>query len=343
MKPSPLAFGTTVTRRSLLVGAGIATIGAGLESTRAVAATPVSVALDWYPNANHAGLYWAASEGLFAAADLDVTLRTPADPSAVLQTVAGGRDTFGISYQPDILLARSVGVPIVAVASIVPRPLLGVMSLASSGITSPADLKGATVGYPGIPAQEAFLRTILREQNLSLDDIQLVNVEFNLLPSLISGQAKAVMGAYWTHETFVAEEEGYPVDLLKVDDWGVPAYDELVLVASEQTVAENSDLVSAVCAAMTAGYQAAANDQAKALTILQAASDDFDLVVETQGLALLARIWINAGPALGTLNADRWQTFATWMVGEGLIPEDADLGEYLFAPAVVEPAATPSS
>ena len=74
---------------------------------RAQELTPVTVALDWYPNANHAGLYLAQERGYFADEGLAVDLYTPADPTTVLQTVGAGRDTFGISYQTDVLLARA--------------------------------------------------------------------------------------------------------------------------------------------------------------------------------------------------------------------------------------------
>ena len=187
-------------RRALLAGSLAATAGFRRQrSARSQSLDQVSIALDWYPNANHAGLFWAQEENWFEQAELDVTLVTPADPTTVLQTVAAGRDTFGISYQPDILLARAQGLPVTAVCALVPRPLLGIMSLKSESISRPADLRGKVVGYTGIPSQEAFLQTMLATDGVELDEITLNNVEFNLLPTLISGQAVAVMGAFWTH------------------------------------------------------------------------------------------------------------------------------------------------
>ena len=331
-----------LSRRTILAASGLLAGGAAAVHP-AHAQTAISIALDWYPNANHAGIYWAEDAGWFTDAGLEVTVRTPADPSSVLQTVAAGRDTFGISYQPDVLLARDQGVPVVAVASIVPRPLLGVMSLASSGIASPADLAGRTVGYPGIPAQEAFLRTMLAGQNLTLDDIELVNVEFNLLPALLSDQAAAVMGAYWTHETIVAEQQGYPVSLLKVDEWGVPLYDELVLVTSEDVIAKQADVVDHLIAAVRNGYAAAAANQPRALESLQAASPEIDLAVETKGLALLAEIWTSAGSNLGLLDSARWDAFAEWMVEQGLVREAPAASAALYEAALIESVATPGN
>ena len=109
---------------------------------RALAQEPeletVSVALDWYPNANHAGLYLAQERGYYAEEGLAPEFYTPSDPTTVLQTVGAGRDDFGISYQTDVLLARAAGVPVVSVLALVQTPLQGIMVLADSGITRPA-------------------------------------------------------------------------------------------------------------------------------------------------------------------------------------------------------------
>ncbi|MDQ3512936.1 MAG: ABC transporter substrate-binding protein [Chloroflexota bacterium] len=309
---------------------------------------PVSVALDWYPNANHAGLFLADARGTFAAAGLgDVTLTTPADPTTVLQTVAAGRDTLGISYQTDVLLARAQGVPVVSVAAIAGQPLLGVMSLAETAIGRPADLAGRTVGYPGIPSQEAFLATMLEADGRELGDVELVNVGFDLLPALFSGRAEAVMGAYWTHETILADRQGYPNTILRVEEWGVPPYYELVLVAGEETLAAREEDVAGFVAAMVEGYRAAIADPTAALDALAAASPELDRDVEEEGLRLLAGVWSGPGEgrgaAFGTQVAARWDAYGAWMVDRGLIPADLDIAAAWTDRFVPLPAATPAA
>ncbi len=318
-----------LSRRRFVAGATGAT-GAALAAFpagRSLGAqeTPVTVALDWYPNANHAGLYLALERGWFAEAGLAVDLYTPADPTTVLQTVGAGRDTFGISYQTDVLLARAAGVPVVSVAAMVQQPLLGIMVLEASGIERPADLRGKTVAYPGIPSQEAFLATMLEADGLGMADVELVNVGFDLGPAVISGRADGAMGAYWTHETIVAERAGYPVSLLRVEEWGVPPYYELVLVASEATVADDPETVRRFLAAARRGYEAAAAEPAAALDALAATSPDLDRAVEAEGLALLIPAWTAGGVAFGTQEPARWAEYAAWMVERGLIPADLDV------------------
>jgi putative hydroxymethylpyrimidine transport system substrate-binding protein len=332
-----------LSRRSFLAGSVAAAATTRVQAGRAQGREKASIALDWYPNANHAGLFWAQSRNLFAEAGLDITIETPADPTTVLQTVAAGRDTFGISYQPDILLARAQKLPVVAVCAIVPRPLQGIMSLTSAGITRPSDLRGKTVGYPGIPSQEAFLTTMLATDGARMEEITLNNVEFNLLPTLISGQAAAVMGAFWTHETIVAEQEGYPVSIMKVEDWGVPLYDELVLVTSEETLATRADMVASALGAIRAGYLAAAADQSQAIDMLSTAYPETDRAVEEQGIALLAPLWTEADPGFGIMRPDDWARFADWMMEHQLLPAGFELAGTIGANQPTSSPATPTA
>lgn len=335
----------SVTRRRLLGGVAVLPVALAMSRLPDVAAQEaekISIALDWYPNANHAGLFLAQERGYFEDAGLDVELYTPSDPTVVLQTVGAGRDDFGISYQTDVLLARGEAVPVVSVAALVQHPLMGVMALESSGIARPADLAGKTVGYPGIPSQEAFLRTMLESDGASMDDVELINVDFNLVPAVISEQVDAVMGAYWTHETILAEQEGYPVTMLRVEEWGVPDYYELVLVASEEKIASNPDQVSALLGAIERGYLDAIADPDAAIEAMKAAYPELDETVERQGLELLIPVWLDAEGRYGAQSAERWEAYAGWMKGAGLIADDLDAGSAFAIFDVPEPGAPAS-
>ena len=284
--------------------------------------TKVSLALDWYPNSNHAGIFYAKDLGLFSSANLEVEVYTPSDPSTILQTVGAGRDQFGISYQPDLLLARNEGVPVVAVSSIVRSPLNSIMTLGSSGISSPAELKGRTVGYPGIPLNIGILESILDGQGLTMNDIELIDVGFDLVPALLSKRVDAVIGAFWSHESILIELEGKEVNILKFQDWGIPEYHELVLVTSEDYLAKNEDIVMGFIKAFNQGFESSIKDNEAAMDSLVKAFPEVNVELEKRGIKLLSPLWEESR---SSKNLDSWNKFGDWMKSKGLINSDLDI------------------
>jgi putative hydroxymethylpyrimidine transport system substrate-binding protein len=281
----------------------------------------VKLALDWYPNANHAGLFVAQDKAYFEDEGLKVNMYTPVDPSTVLQTVGAGQDDFGISYQPDVLLARAQGVPVVSIAAMVQHPLNSVMTLKSSGLTRPRDLVGKKVGYPGIPTNEPLLDTMLKADGArGLQDVELVNVGFDLVPALVSGTVDAIVGGYWTHESIIMENQGYPVNIMRVEEWGVPDYYELVLVTSEDTLNKRPKVVERFLKAVRRGYdEAISNPQGSVDILLKGAQgQEVDEAIERPGADLLAPLW-KTDSGFGEQRGDRWESFARWMQDNRLL------------------------
>ncbi|MBM3957258.1 MAG: ABC transporter substrate-binding protein [Gemmatimonadetes bacterium] len=292
---------------------------------RAAEAAKVRLALDWYPNSNHAGVYEALERGLFEEEGLEVEVYTPADPSTILQTVGAGRDDFGISYQPDVLLARSEGVPVVSVAALVQHPLNSMMALKGSGIDRPGLLKGRKVGITGIPVEERLLETMLEYDGLEVEEVAFVNVGFDLSPALMAGVVDAIVGAYWTHESIQMELEGYEVNVMRIEQWGVPDYYELVLVVSEETLAKRREIVERFVRAFRRGYEAAAADtQGAVTTLVKASPESANEEVERRGIELLAPLWTEGVPRFGWQDAARWESYTAWMKARGLVREGLD-------------------
>ena len=313
-----------IVRASAAVSAEFAIATPAASVAHAQESTSVTLALDWYPNANHAGIYVARDQGYFAG--LDVEIVVPSDPTTVLQTVGAGRDTFGISYHSEVLFARAQEVPVISIAALVQHPLNSLMVLADSPIETPADLAGRSVAVTGLPADEAFLETMLAEAGLSLDDVELINVGYDLLPSVFSGRADAVIGVYWTHETILAEREGYPVRYLRVEEWGVPDYYELVLVTGESVLNDDEAMVRALLGALQQGYEGAIADPEAAIDLLIAESPDLVREVELEGLDLLMPLWTENGTIpFGQQTAARWDAFGTWLKEQGLLAGDVDI------------------
>lgn len=282
----------------------------------------ISLALDWYPNSNHAGIYYGIDNGYFEENDINVNVYTPSDPASILQTVASGRDEFGISYQPDLLLARSEGIPVVAVHSIVKTPLNSIMTLGDSGIDNPSKLKNKTIGYPGIPLNIGILSSILEEQSLTIDDVELVDVGFDLVPALLSERVDAVIGAFWSHESILIELEGREVNILKFEEWGIPKYHELVLVTSEEYLKNNEEIVEKFVDAFSRGYEKSIENNDESMEALIAAFPEVNVELENQGIKLLSPLWQESFDSDGM---DNWNKFGDWMKDKGLISESLDV------------------
>ena len=279
--------------------------------------TKVSVALDWFPWSNHSGFFISQERGYFADEGLEVNIFTPGDPSTVLLTVASGRDDFGISYQPELLIAREQDIPVVSIMALVQHPLNSVMAFKDSGIAEPRDLAGKKVGSPGLPSDESLLDTMLRNQGLTLADVEMVNVGFDLVPALISGQVDAVVGAYWVHESISATNLGFELNIMRMEDYGVPDFYELVIVASEDTIANDPDLVQRFVRGVTRGYQDAMADPQDAVQLLKRLKPEVDLDIEIPGVDLLAPLWATDNGVFGWQEEGRWVDFAEWLVESG--------------------------
>ena len=287
----------------------------------------VKLALDWYPNANHLGLFIAQQKGYFEEENLEVTMYTPSDPSTVLQTVGAGQDDFGMSYQPDVLLARNEGVPVVSILGVVQHPLNSLMTLESSGITRPGQLAGKKVGYPGIPTNEPLLETMLKHDGLSgLEDIELVNIGWNISESLISEKVDGVVGAYWTHESINMENIGYPVNVMRMEEWGVPDYYELVLVTSESYLEENQDVTERFIRAIKRGFEEAIENPQAGVDVLVAENPgEIDEAIDRPGADLLVPMWqLPSGGGFGTQEPGRWNSFVQWMKDNDMLEQTLD-------------------
>jgi len=281
----------------------------------------LSLALDFYPNPDHAGIYMAEKEGFFAEAGLDVAISAPSDPSVPLRLVATGKSDLAISYEPEVVLAHQQGLPVIAIAALVNRPLTSMIWLRSSGIKGVPDLAGKTVAYAGIPYQEAFLKTILARAQVDPSTVKTVNVGFGLLPALVSGSAQAMLGGFLNVEGVDLRQRGKAPVVTPVDQLGVPTYDELVLVANPKRLEEDPEAFRLFIAALERGTEAAAADPAAATAAVTAANSDLEpkltaAEVEATLPLLAAR---NGDHPYGYMDPAEWNAFAGWMRDEELI------------------------
>ena len=284
----------------------------------------LTLSLDWFPNADHAGIYTAQALGYFEDEGLEVELQVPGNPEDPPKFVAAKRSDIAISYQPDIIEAKARGIPITAIAAIVPEPLNSIQTLQTSGLTDPSQLAGKRIGYPGIPSNEAYLDAILTNAGVDPDSVELINVGFDLGPALRGKRVDATIGTYWNVEAVEAELKGFPVNVMRLQDHGVPSYNELVFIVHEDSVAENTDVLRRFLRAVARGHQAAVENPQVAIDAVAEANPEMERELIDRGVRLLVVLWERMEP-FGLMDEAGWQTFVDFLYDREVIDERVSL------------------
>jgi putative hydroxymethylpyrimidine transport system substrate-binding protein len=307
----------------------VAACGEKTESTAPAKRESVRVMLDFFPNADHAGLYAAQGTGAFSRAGLGVSMQTPSDPSAPLKLLAAGRVDLAISYEPELLLARDKGQKLVAVGALVQKPLTSVVSIGKRAISSPQQLAGKTVGTAGIPYQSAYLKAILGQAGVDPARVKEVNVGFNLVPAMLSGRVDATLGAYWNYEAIQLQQERKRPKVIRMESAGVPTYDELVIVARQADLSTKGGgaKIRRFMRALAQGMKSLKQDPNTGIAPLLRANRDLDRRLQEASVRATMPVFFPADTAkpFGYMNPREWATYGDWMARNRLVrnPPDA--------------------
>ena len=285
----------------------------------------VELMLDYFPNADHAGIYAAQAAGHFEQAGLDVEIRTPPDPSAPIKQVAAGNVDLAISYEPEVFRARDIGLNVVSIAAIVQEPLTSIISLPKAKIRTPRDLKGKTVGTAGIDYQTAYLETILAEAGLDTDSVKERNVGFNLTPALLTGKVDATLGAFWNYEGTDLRLRGKRPQIIRMEDAGVPTYNELVLVANGDALERDNGKLRAFIGALSRGTRDLRENPDEAIEGLLEANPDLDPELQRAVVRVTLPLFFPPeGRPYGWQDPEQWDAFSAWMTDGDLLQQPPD-------------------
>ncbi|MEE9313398.1 MAG: ABC transporter substrate-binding protein [Rhizobiaceae bacterium] len=287
------------------------------------AADKLTVYLDWFVNPDHAPLVIAKSQGYFKANGLEVELIAPSDPSAPPRLIAAGQGDIAISYQPQLHVQVAEGLPLTRIGTIVETPLNALVVLKDGPIKSIADLKGKKIGFSVGGFEDALLSAMLKQEGLTLKDVELININFSLSPSLITGAVDAVIGAFRNFELNQLDIEKRPGLAFYPEEHGVPVYDELIFIAKNDRVDDKRfrpfmDAVEKATLYIT-------NHPDEALEQFLKAYPDLNN-------ELNKRAWRDTLPRFAkrpaALDRNRYERFAKFMLKSGLIKKTAPLESY---------------
>lgn len=291
-----------------------AVIAALLLASPTYAADKMTLLLDWFINPDHGPIIIAQENGYFAEQNLEVEIVAPADPADPPKLVAAGKAELAVSYQPALHLQIHEGLPLKRVGTLVATPLNCLLALEDGPIKSIADLKGKTVGFSVGGVEEATLGIMLKKHGLSMEDVTLVNVNYSLSPSLMSGQVDAVIGAYRNFELNQMKIEGIKGHCFYVEEEGLPAYDELIYVANPENM--DIDKIKRFMAATEKAVQYMVNHPVKSWEIFSATSTE--LQDELNKLA-----WTDTLPRFAlrptAMDQGRYTNFEKFLFDAGLI------------------------
>ena len=331
----------TVIRLMLLIGCGIILTGhinSYADSHQKSEMEEVTLLLDWTPNVDHAPLYVAQENKIFAKYGLAVELHWGNDPSTPLKLVASGTAPFAVSYQQSVTIARASeeSLPVKSIGLLVEHPLNTISFLKKSGIKTPADFKGRKIGYTVAPLDVLLFDAIAANAGLSKDDYELINIGINIIAPLMSGQIDAVIGPFRNYEINILKLKGAEADFFPLEKHGIPDYYELVIITNDAYLEEHPTTAKKLMMAIQEAIKFTKKNPDKALQLFFQANPEADKELEK----LAFRDTLDLFATTQVQSKEKWDAFTKFALEKGLISKSVK-AEDLFVNLLEEKTPTP--
>jgi putative hydroxymethylpyrimidine transport system substrate-binding protein len=274
------------------------------------------------------GILMAEERGYFADAGLAVTVTGAAAPDAPLKYVQEHLVDFGVSQLPEIVMAKEEEAAVIAVGTLVSRPTAAMIWLETSNIEEVADLEGKTIAFPGVPFQKAFLQSLLEEAGLTLEDVEVKRAGYKLVQALVSGRADAVFGGTPNLEGAALEARGLEPVVVPVQDLGIPAYEDLVVVTRSDRMSQDPRLIRDFMSAVARGNAAAAEDPERAVELIEKAAET-DPAAGRKATKAGVEATLPLLTRTGCMDPERASELVDWMDEQDLIQEEPSVSELL--------------
>ena len=317
----------------LLAAAALSgTVFAGSACAEEKELREISVVLDWYPNALHTFIYTAIERGYYEEEGLKVNVQFQSNANDALSLVSAGRAEIGLYYEHDIIQAvANQGVRVKSIGAVVQSPLNVILSLEEAGIKGPADMAGKTVGYAGTALSEALVYTMMDYVGADTSEVNMIDVGFELMSSMTTGNVDATIGCLVNHEVPQLEEEGFAVDYFLVNEYGIPNYYEGVFLAGNKMIEEESDVLAGFLRASARGFADFKEDHEACLQILldNQNEENFPLspTVEEKSCQTLLPLMEKEDAKFLSQSEENWQENIDWMLKMGLIDEAVEVSD----------------
>lgn len=291
------------------------------------ALTDVTVILDYVPNTNHTGMYVALDKGYYAEAGLNVQIIEPTE-GATNTLIAVGKGDFGISYQEDVTVARTLEepLPIRAIATVIQHNTSGFATWTGKDITSVADFEGKTYAGWGGPGEEAVLRAVMEAAGLDFSTLNMVISDGSGFAAL-EGDVD-IMWFYEAWDNVKCQMNGFDINYMPLRELDERLdYYTPVIITNEDMIANHPETVRAFLAATERGYQDAIADPAGCAKILNKYAPDYTLEMLTISQEYLANEYVADAERWGVMKPEVWDRYTEFMVEYGVIDAPIDSAE----------------
>ncbi|MGN6867827.1 MAG: ABC transporter substrate-binding protein [Solirubrobacteraceae bacterium] len=328
-------------RSATLATALIACILAACGSSASTTATraperSATLMLDFTPNAVHAGIYSAMAKGYDRAAGVRLHVIAPTASTVPIKLLETGKIDFAILDIHDLAIADQSSPtrpPIVGIMPIVQRPLSAV--IAAPDIASPRALQGKAVGITGVPSDTAVLRSVVAGSGGDPAKVKTITIGFNAVTDLLASRVAGAT-AFWNDEGQAIQSKRPGFHIFRVENYGAPAYPELVLCTTPATLRRAPALVHGVVDALERGYRYTLLHPRQSAEYLEHQVPGLDpSLVQAQLTGLLPAFHAPDG-RIGELNAATLRAWAAWEARFGIVRSSPDVAT-MFDPAFASP------
>ncbi|KAG2441969.1 hypothetical protein HYH02_009763 [Chlamydomonas schloesseri] len=304
-----------------------------------MAPNKVGVALDWTPNTNHAGFYIAKHKGFYEEAGLEVTIVSPhvdeykATPAS---RVADGSCTFCVTPSESVISAHTwpADTPgakpkFVAVATLLQDSTSAIVTLASSGISRPAELDGKTYASYGARFEGRIVQQLIRNDGGKGDFKESTPPMLGIWDTLLKAEADATW-VFMGWEGIEAKRKGVELNAFGLEEFKVPYGYSPLLIAHPDTVKDKPEVVRSFLAATARAYEWAAAHPAEAAEMFLTAvaaehvgqpdlPQPLDPEVVKESQAYLASHYLDGQGRWGHMQPAVWDRFVDWLSESGLL------------------------
>lgn len=311
----------------LLSACGGSDNGGGSEDT-----TEVSLMLNWYPYGEHAAIYYGVEQGIYEEHGIDLKIEAGEGSTTTAQAVGQGHVDFGWADTPPVLSNIDEGVKIKSVGVFLQTTPSAVQVFSDSGINEPADLKGKSIAVSAGDAPTTTFPLYLEAVGLDEDDVHQENLDAaGKISAMLAGKVDGLIGFAHDQGPTIAEESGDDVSYMRYSDADLSFYSN-GLVASEDMIDDDAELVQEVVSATSEAFEAAVDDPEAAVEAMsgkdpQMPSDEVLLGQWEETIKLLTTD-ATEGQAPGANAEEDWQETIDVLQEADLVADDGEISKY---------------